>query len=47
MRCKDVVNTALAMTTAHGIALAVGWNRPIWAGLAFATVDRSTVSAII
>ena len=42
-RFKEAVKTALAMVIAFGIALAMGWDRPYWAGLTVAVVSRGTL----
>ena len=41
-RAKESIKTALAMTIAYGIALSMGWDKPMWAGLAVAFVSLST-----
>lgn len=42
-RVKESIKTALAMTIAIGIALAMDWDRPYWAGFAVAFISLSTV----
>ena len=42
-RFKESVKTALAMTIAYGIALAMDWDNPSWAGVAVAVISLSTV----
>ncbi len=43
MRTKEAIKTALAMTIAYGIALAMDWDKPMWAGFAVAFISLSTV----
>jgi uncharacterized membrane protein YccC len=42
-RAKESIKTALAMTIAYGIALAMNWERPYWAGFAVAFISLSTI----
>ncbi len=42
VRAKESIKTALAMTIAYGIALSMGWDKPMWAGFAVAFVSLST-----
>ena len=42
-RTKEAIKTALAMTIAYGIALAMDWDKPMWAGFAVAFISLSTV----
>ena len=42
-RVKESIKTALAMTIALGIALAMDWDRPYWAGFAVAFISLATV----
>ena len=41
-RAKESIKTALAMTIAYGIALAMDWDKPYWAAFAVAFVSLST-----
>lgn len=41
-KAKEAFKTALAMTTAYGIALGMGWDKPMWAGFAVAMISLST-----
>lgn len=41
-KLKIALRTALAMVLAFGIALAVGWDKPYWAGLAVAVCSMGT-----
>ncbi|EAV43519.1 hypothetical protein SIAM614_02541 [Stappia aggregata IAM 12614] len=41
-KLKIALRTALAMVLAFGIALAMGWDKPYWAGLAVAVCSMST-----
>ena len=41
-RAKEAIKTALAMTIAYGISLAMGWDKPHWAGFAVAMISLST-----
>ena len=41
-RAKEAIKTALAMVIAYGIALAMDWDRPYWAGFAVAFVSLAT-----
>ena len=41
-RVKEAIKTALAMTIAYGISLAMGWDKPHWAGFAVAVISLST-----
>ena len=40
---KEAFKTSLAMTIAYGIALAMNWDRPYWAGFAVAFISLSTI----
>ncbi len=40
---KEAIKTALAMTITYGIALNMGWDKPVWAGFAVAFVSLTTV----
>lgn len=42
-KAKEAIKTALAMTIAYGIALASGWDKPMWAGFAVAFTSLATV----
>jgi uncharacterized membrane protein YccC len=42
MRAKEAIKTALAMVIAIGIALAMNWPKPYWAGFAVAMISLST-----
>ena len=42
-RFKESFKTALAMTTAYGIALAMDWEKPYWAAFAVAFIGLATV----
>ena len=42
-RTKESIKTALAMTVAYGIALAMDWDRPYWAGFAVAVCSLGSV----
>jgi uncharacterized membrane protein YccC len=42
-RTKEAIKTALAMTIAYGVALQLGWEKPMWAGFAVAMVSLATV----
>jgi len=41
-KTKESIKTALAMAIAYGIALSMGWDKPMWAGFAVAFVSLST-----
>ncbi|MGD9054683.1 MAG: FUSC family protein [Desulfobacterales bacterium] len=41
-RTKESIKTGLAMTIAYGISLAMGWDKPHWAGFAVAMISLST-----
>ena len=43
IRFKESVKTALAMTIAYGVALAMDWDNPSWAGVAVAVISLATV----
>lgn len=43
IRFKESVKTALAMTIAYGVALAMDWENPSWAGVAVAVISLATV----
>ena len=42
-KAKESIKTALAMTIAFGIALALDWDRPYWAGFAVAFCSLATI----
>ncbi len=42
-RTREAIKTALAMTLAFGIALAMNWERPYWAAFAVAFISLATV----
>jgi len=42
-RTKESIKTALAMTTAYGIALSMDWDNPYWAGFSVAFISLATV----
>jgi uncharacterized membrane protein YccC len=42
-RAKESIKTALAMTIAYGIALAMDWDKPYWAGFAVAFTSLATI----
>ena len=42
-RAREAIKTALAMTLTYGIALALNWERPIWAAFAVAVISLATV----
>ncbi len=42
-KAKESIKTALAMTITYGIALQMGWDKPMWAGFAVAFVSLTTV----
>jgi uncharacterized membrane protein YgaE (UPF0421/DUF939 family) len=42
-KAKEAIKTALAMTLAYGIALSMGWDKPMWAGLAVAFTSLATI----
>ena len=41
-KAKESIKTALSMTIAYGIALAMDWGTPMWAGFSVAFVSLST-----
>jgi len=41
-RAREAIKTALAVTIAYGIALQLGWEKPMWAGFAVAMVSQAT-----
>ena len=41
-RTKDAIKTGLAMDSAYGIALQMGWDRPYWAAFAVAFISLPT-----
>ncbi|NBC32338.1 MAG: hypothetical protein GVY13_06640 [Alphaproteobacteria bacterium] len=43
VRTKEAIKTALAMVIAFGIAMALGWEEPVWAGVAVAVVSLATI----
>ena len=42
-KTKEAIKIALAMTITYGIALQMGWDKPVWAGFAVALVSLATV----
>ena len=46
-KAKESIKTALAMTIAYGIALAMDWDKAMWAGFAVAFVSLSTIGQSI
>ena len=42
-RTKEAIKAGLAMAIAYGIALAMNWPKPHWAGIAVAIVSLSIV----
>lgn len=44
---REALKTGLALTIACGVALAMGWSNPYWAGLAVAVVSMPTVGESI
>jgi len=42
IKAKEAIKTALAMTVSYGIALGMGWDKPMWAGFAVAMISLST-----
>ncbi len=42
-KAKEAIKVALAMSLAYGIALQLGWDKPMWAGFAVAFVSLATV----
>jgi hypothetical protein len=42
-RTKEAIKTALAMSIAYGIALAMDWDNPKWAGVAVAVISLATI----
>ena len=47
VRFKEAIKTALAMAIAIGIALAMDWDKPVWAGFAVALIGLSTAGESI
>jgi uncharacterized membrane protein YccC len=43
VKTKEAIKTALAMTIAYGVALEMGFAKPMWAGFAVAMVSLATV----
>lgn len=43
VRTKEAIKTALAMVIAFGIAMALGWDQPVWAGVAVAVISLATI----
>lgn len=43
VRFKESLKTAIAMTIAYGLALALDWEKPYWAAFAVAFVNLATV----
>jgi len=43
IKAKDAIKTAIAMTIAYGVALAMEWERPYWAGFAVAFISLGTI----
>jgi uncharacterized membrane protein YccC len=46
-KAKEPFKTALAMAIAYGIALAMDWDNPFWAGFAVAFISLSTIGQSI
>jgi uncharacterized membrane protein YccC len=46
-KAKESIKTALAMTLAYGIALAMDWDKAMWAGFTVAFVSLSTIGQSI
>ena len=46
-KAKESIKTALAMAIAYGIALAMDWDKAMWAGFTVAFVSLSTVGQSI
>jgi len=44
-RAKEAIKTALALAIAMGVALALGWEKPYWAGFAVAMISLQTAGA--
>ena len=42
-KAKEAIKTALAMTIAYGVALRMGWDKPMWAGFAVAFISLETL----
>jgi uncharacterized membrane protein YccC len=42
-KAKESIKTALAMVIAYGIALAMNWDKPMWAGIAVAFTSLATI----
>lgn len=42
-KAKEAIKTGLAMTIAYGIALKMGWDKPMWAGFAVAFISLATI----
>jgi len=42
-KIKEAFKTALAMTITYGIALEMGWDKPLWAGFAVAFCSLATI----
>ncbi len=42
VKFKGAFKTALAMTIAYGVALALNWDKPMWAGFAVAVISVAT-----
>ena len=47
LRAREAIKTALAMTIAYGIALAMDWDRAYWAGFAVAFISLGTAGQSI
>lgn len=43
MRFKEAFKTALAMVIAFGVAMALDWEEPVWAGVAVAVISLPTI----
>ena len=46
-KAKESIKTALAMTLAYGIALAMDWDKAMWAGFTVAMISLSTIGQSI
>lgn len=42
-KTKEAIKTALSMTITYGIALAMDWDKPMWAGFAVAMISLATI----
>ena len=41
-KAKEAIKTSLALTIAYGIALILGWDKPMWAGVAVVFCSLTT-----